>query len=233
MKLKELGILLLSISIPVMVFSIFVINYMELFYVFLGIFIIGLASFSISDNYIFPYVIREMIESSALNIEAILEEFDARGKGIYLNKEGRDIAFIPYEENEYFEKDHVNKIISSPLRILNERGVTVFIPTPPINKEGDERDESFLKKILIEHLDLADDVKLIKNDVENKSELIINIINPKGRYLNIPRYEKCLGHLESSIALSSLSKYYGKPIHFVREAKNQNGIILEGEILNG
>ena len=233
MELRGLGTILLSISIPMMALSILIFYNLQLFYVSLGVFVVGLAAFSVSERPIFPYVIREMIESSALNVEAIIEEFDARGKGIYLNKGGRSVAFIPFTELVEVDKETLEEIISLPLRVLNKGGVFVFIPMPLVEVEGEVSDESFLRQVLVEYLDFADDVKLVKSVADKGIKLRVSIENPKGKYLNIPRYEKTLGHLEGSIALSALSKYYGKPVRFIGEAKATKSLIIEGEIING
>jgi hypothetical protein len=226
MRIKELGIILITISIPLSIFSILVLNYMELFYVSLGILIIGLSSISIEEKSLLPYTLRKLIESSILNIEALLEEYDAVGKALYLEKEGRNIAFIPYKnEVDYIElAKFINNI---PLRVSNDMGLIVFPPFYSIKEKGEMSDESWLNSILVEDLNLADNIKILKEN----NYLTIGIRNPKSHLLNIPRYKKCMGSLETSIALSAISRYYGKPIKFVEELISKEDLIVRAEVV--
>jgi hypothetical protein len=226
MKIRELGLILISISIPLSIFSIFVLNYMELFYVSLGILIIGLSSISVEENTVLPYTLRKLMESSILNIEAILEEYDTLGKALFLEKDGRTIAFIPYkEENDYIKIiRYINEI---PLRVVNDLGLIIFPPFYEVKRIDRESAESWLSNVLVDYYDLADGVKLLNEE----GSLTIRIDKPKGSYLNIPRYKKCLGSLETSIALSALSKYYGKPVKFHEELLSNQGLIVKAEVV--
>ncbi|MFP3317116.1 MAG: hypothetical protein RXN79_01780 [Candidatus Nanopusillus sp.] len=226
MKVKELGLILIIISIPLSVFSIFILNYMEMFYVSLGILVIGLSSFSIDDNNILPYTLRKMIESSVLNIEALLEEYNTLGKAIYTEKDDRNIAFIPYKEDEnyYYLVDYIKKI---PLRVSNDLGIIIFPPFHKVEYNYKVSDESWINSIIVDDLNLASNVKILKEN----NLITVNINEPKGRYLNIPRYYKCLGSLETSITLSALSTYYRKPVRLIEEIKSDQGIIVRAEVI--
>jgi hypothetical protein len=194
----------------------------------LGSVIVGIASLMLPPNPIPSSLVREMLQNSATNIEAVLEEFGVKGKAMYLPpREGRVTAFITLEERPVVE------IASSagevPLRVLSmasgSRGVTIFPPGSELPKSQEAHsegsNEDFLRTVLVDTSEL---VRSVKSNTLGDTE-VVEIKGAKS-IPNLPRFNHCLGSLPSSIAASALAYKTGRRVVIDSEDVNGTDILL-------
>lgn len=166
-----------------------------------------------------------MLKGSLYNVEAILEQFEAKEKAIYLpRREQRVCCYIPLGEpvNAYL----ISKLLDVPQRLVvdvdRKLGLMISIPVGDdllASLNEDITPEEALRYILIDNLELTKSLKEIKKD----GEIIIQM---KGLTLNLnlPRYGAVLGTLQTSIAGSVLAIKYNAPIGLKEENTTRNAI---------
>jgi hypothetical protein len=166
-----------------------------------------------------PENLHAMIRASLYNVEAILEQFEAEEKAIYLPRRGgeRSRACIPLKEPA--DISLLSKLIAAPASLIVDidRKLWLMISIPvgydlldSINE--DYTPEKALRYTLIEGLGLIQSLKEVKqgNDI---------VIEMKGSTLSLdlPHYNKILGTLQTSITGCILADEYNTPISLVEE----------------
>lgn len=220
---RYLGIALTVFGYLFTIYSEWILSDVTLTALGISIIILGLTLFFVPSNPIPSHQIRAMLQGSLINIEALLEEFEALGKAIYLTpKNGRCNAFIPIEEKPI----HLNpdKI---PNRLLTgtptEPGLLVFPPGSEIVRlallPDDIGLEDALNYVLVDILEAANNVKV----VFEKEEIAIEITEPRN-ISDLPRVNHSLGSASVSVAGSTLAHVLDSPMCFVREEISEKKI---------
>jgi hypothetical protein len=221
---KYLGIAFTVFGYLFTIYSEWILNDITLTALGISIIILGLTLFFIPSNPVPSQEIRAMLEGSLLNIEALLEEFDAQGKAVYLPpRDGRGNAFIPIEESPL----HLN-LYKIPIRLLtgtpNEPGLFVFPPGSEIIRLAllpeDIGLEDALNYVLVDILEAANNVKLVLE----KEEIALEINEPRSMS-DFPRVNHSLGSVTVSVAGLVLAQIMGKLIYFDREEKNEKKVV--------
>jgi len=203
---QHLGLALLAFGAVVSATSFFVLQSVPLTALGLGAIMVGIASAMLPPTSVPSSLVKEMLQNSATNIEAILEEFNVKGRALYLPpRDGRVTAFISIEDKPVLEVASSGEV---PLRVLSmaggSRGVTVFPPGSELPKSQDSYRETtyedLLRSVLVDASELADSVKITSQGdievVEIKSAKVV----PR-----LPKFDACLGSLPSSVAASALA----------------------------
>lgn len=117
-RFTAVGAGLVGLGTILAAFSYFVLLSVPLTALGLAFVILGCVMF-IFPEYLVPHqVVRGMISGAAANIEAMLEEFAASKKAVYLPpKEGKVYAFVPLSENLSYPK--VREIADAPKRVIS------------------------------------------------------------------------------------------------------------------
>ena len=214
---QYLGIGFIAFGVPFAAYSYLVLFSIPLTALGLGTLILGLALLQIPSSPIPGHHIRAMVEASLVNIEALLEEYDARGKAVYLMVGERVNAFIPLREGPIIDwlilEEIPNRVLT---RIGDVEGLLVFPPGSELVRLAllpeEIGAEDALNSVLV---DLVESVDIVKAVVEG-DQVVVELFKPKNdaRYMRIDR---CLGSLPVSIAGCVLAEAMGKSVLFQRE----------------
>lgn len=222
-----LGSILAGFGLIFSILSYFIIANIPLTALGIGCLIIGIASIMLPPDPVPKSIVREMLRNSATNIEALLEEFQVEGKAIYLPpKEGYVSAFITIEEKSTIEIAQADEI---PLRLLSSasgiRGVTIFPPASEIPKAVEAYEESsyeqLLNSVLVEQLEIAASVRVVE-----KGDVFAVEINKPKIMPKLPKFNRSLGTLPSSVAASVLAFNKKSRVAIEEEKVFDNKIIL-------
>jgi hypothetical protein len=162
--------------------------------------------------------IRAMMEASLVNVEALLEEFDVRGKAVYMPPDdGRVHAFVPLQGNVDLGAVDPQRV---PVRVLTEaggvRGVTVFPPGSEavrLSLLPDEAGaEDALSHVLVDFVEAAESVKLVRRG----GEAVVELGRPRGSS-EYPRVNGCLGSYPVSLAGCVLAHVLRSPVAYMGE----------------
>lgn len=233
-KLSILGLVLLCFGIPLSAFS---------FFVFLntGLTAFGLACVILGGTMVLtPWSpvpepsVKGMMEGSCLNIEALLEEFDAVEKAIYLPpSENKVYSYVSLSSNPG-DLD-LKKIISAPRRVITDSGghPGLFIFSPGgelVRKSGIEPDmglEAALSLILVDFVELVDSVEFS----EENGKIEVRLRNPQ-LDTEFPTYKKILGSIPTSVAGCVIAFSLDLPIKFTGERREGNEIIAKFKVVS-
>jgi len=193
----------------------------------------------IFPEYLVPHqVVKGMISGSVANIEAILEEFAAAHKAVYLPpKDGKVYAFVPLSRNSFYPE--FNRIVDAPKRIISNvnghPGLFIYPPGSDVvalsgvveetmgeerEKEGKEFSlEDFLPQLenAISYLivDFAELASRVQVSFE-KNKALLRMKNIK---LNVeaPRFTRVLGSPPASLAACVIAQITRMPVKVVEE----------------
>ncbi|MBD3171177.1 hypothetical protein GF326_01765 [Candidatus Bathyarchaeota archaeon] len=163
--------------------------------------------------------VRALVEAAAVNIEAILEEFDASRHGVYLPpRDERVYCFIPLG-NEDFDG---SSIMRAPIRVVTRfSGVDGLILFPPggevirLAELGVEAGlEDSLVYILVDYLELVESVRSVV-----RGDRVVVEFNQPRLDTSFNRFQDCLGSLSSSVSGCVLASVLGKPVMYMGEER--------------
>jgi hypothetical protein len=169
---------------------------------------------------------RAMMEGSLVNLEALLEEFDVRGKAVYLPpSEGRVYAFIPVQENVDLGAINPRQV---PVRVLSEaggvRGVTVFLPGSEAVRlsllPGEVGAEDALNYVLVDFIEAVESVKFVRRG----GEAVVELGKPRAAS-EYSRVNECLGSYAVSVAGCVLAHVLRSPVHYRGEEASGDSIL--------
>ena len=180
--------------------------------------IIGANLVLLPDNPVPTHQIRAMMEGACVNIEALLEEFDASERAVYLPpREGRVYAFVPLANGVGsglygFEK--------APLRVLTEvsgePGWFLFPPGSEVVRlsvlSEDYGVEEALNYVMVDFLEAVQSVKT----VEDGGRVVVELRVPRVS-TDFPRFQRVLGSVPCSLAGCVLASVLGRPVLFSDE----------------
>lgn len=229
-----MGLGLITFGVPFAYYSYIVLNNISFTSLGLACVILGVTLLQVPSNPIPKKDVRAMMEGSCINIEAVLEEFDAKGKAVYLPpKDGRVYSFVSINNNVKIDP---LKVIDAPLRVLSESydfpGIIVFPPGSEVVRLAsipeDSGIEESLNYVLVDFLEAAESIK----SIENEDRVIVEINKPKVT-TEFPRYKISLGSLTTSIAGCVLSYIQRKPVYYVGEENSSQKILATFEVSHG
>jgi hypothetical protein len=180
--------------------------------------VLGATTVLIPENPILASNIRSMIKGSCLNIEALLEEFDAEERCVYLPpRDGRVFAYVPL--NTGHGLSNVWQAMEAPIRVVTEvggeQGLMIFLPVSNdmLSSIGeDSKAEEALSNILVEKLEFLESVK----EAESGDKVVVRMSGSRME-TDLPRFKKVLGSLPTSIAGCVLAFVFDKPLVLIEE----------------
>lgn len=221
-----LGLVLTVLGIPFAAYAYYVLLNVPLTVLGLACVILGATMFLIPSSPVPPQTVRAMVEASCVNVEALLEEMDAREKGVYLPpRDDRGWAYVPLSGNPGL--DNAWEVLDAPVRVVTdaggEPGLMVFPPGSEVvrlSMLGEEVGlEEALSYVLVDFLEGAESVKA----THAGGDIVLKI---QGSRLetDFPRYRSVLGSLPVSLAGSVLAAITGRPVKLLEESE------IRGEI---
>lgn len=241
-RLTGVGVGLVGFGAILAPFSYFVLVNVPLTSLGLALAILGLVVL-ILPEYLVPHeVVRGMISGSVTNIEAMLEEFGATRKAIYLPpREGKVYAYVPLSGNPSYPE--FSEIVNAPKRIISNldghAGLFIYPPgTDVVALSGVGRDENieereetdgnkersmddFLPEVengisycLVDFAELVSKVQV--NFEENK--VFLGMKNVKIE-VEAPRFSRVLGSIPTSLAACVIAKVSKMPVKIVEERR--------------
>jgi hypothetical protein len=181
--------------------------------------ILGLTLLWLPEQAVPAGAVRSVLEGATLTIEALLEEFDATEKAVYLPpKAGLVTAFIPLKTNP--ETPSVQAMLDAPRRVLTEAGgkpgLLVIPPgaelvraTYPSEEPGLEGAVQYL---LTEASELCSSAKL----VESADQIILELKGIKVK-TEAARYNLCLGSIPASLAACVVTAIKKRPLYLASQ----------------
>ncbi len=167
--------------------------------------------------------VRAMIEGSCVNIETLLEEFNARGRAVFLPpRDGSVYAFVPLEPNG--KPSTAWAASESPINVLidanGELGLMIFPPGSEViglsqlnHKYGIEK---ALKYVLIDFLGAVESLKADRRQGGVVVEMIVSREPTK-----FPMCKQSFGTLPTSIAGCILSTVLEVPLRLLYEQEEE------------
>jgi hypothetical protein len=174
---------------------------------------------------------RAMMEASLVNVEALLEEFDVKGKAVYMPpNDGRVHAFIPVQGNVDLGAIDPQRV---PVRVLTEaggvRGVTVFPPGSEAVRLSllpeEAGAEDALSHVLVDFIEAVESVKLVRRG----SEAVVELGRPRASS-EYPRVNGCLGSYPVSLAGCVLAHVLRGPILYRGEEASGSSTLAYFEV---
>ena len=159
-----------------------------------------------------------MIEESYVNIEAILKQFDARERCIYLPpRDEKVFAYVPLSNDHTPEEAW--RSLESPINTVtiagDKPGLMIFLPISYnmlTSIEDNTNAEVALKTILVDQTEILGSIK------ESESENRIQVIMSGSKFkIENPIIKSVFGSIPTSIAGCILSYIYNKPLVFIKE----------------
>jgi hypothetical protein len=170
--------------------------------------------------------VRAMVEASCVNVEALLEEFDVRGRGVYLPpKDGRGYVYVPLKGNPGV--GGASAAMRAPTRVFvkveGEPALMVFPPGSEVVRlsglGGEAGVEEALGFVLVDFLEAVHGVKAIREGGRVVVEYSRPVVGT-----GFPRFVAVLGSLPVSIGGSVLASVLGAPVELVEEESSPGRI---------
>ena len=168
-------------------------------------------------------MVRAMVEASCVNVEALLEEFDVRGRGVYLPpKEGRGYVYVPLKGGA-----DVSGAMRAPTRVFvkvdGAPGLMVFPPGSEVVRlsglGGEAGLEEALGFVLGDFLEAVHGVKAIREG----DRVVVEYSGPVVG-TGFPRFVAVLGSLPVSVGGSVLASVLSAPVELVEEESSPGRI---------
>lgn len=195
----------------------------------IGSIIVGIAAILLPEEPIPSLTIRSLIESSALTIEAILEELRIESKGIYLPPNETYVSVVlPLKSIESLEFDEFSKD-NVFLLVRNTPAIKFFPPGCTIAKSIINQDLSLdeaLEKVLVDTTEFCSKVKL----VETVEGIVIEIDSPYTKE-KLPYFSKCLGSLPASLCAIVTATVKKSALQIIKEEIDKNKLYVYIKLL--
>ena len=214
------GVVLMFFGVPFAVYSYFVL--LDVTFTALGLasLVLGATALLVPSSPVPAGTVRAMVEGASVNVEALLEEYDASSKAYYLPPvDGRVYCYVPLSGG--LESWQLERVIGSPIRVVTDvagsRGLMVFPPGSEIVRLsllGEESGlEDALSYVLVDYLEAVESVKAVLS-----GDRVVVQLNRYRVDTDFPRVKLCLGSIPVSTAGCVLAWVTGKPVLFVDEA---------------
>jgi hypothetical protein len=192
----------------------------------LGCVVLGSTLLMVPESAVPSREVKAMIEGGLVNVEAVLEEYDARGRAVYLPpNEGRVQAFVPISENPHMDAINPDTV---PRRVLTEaggvRGVMVF----PLGSEAvrlsqlpeDVDAEDTLSHVLVDFIEIVESIKYVRSG----AEVVVELGRPR-LASEYPRVNTCFGSFSVSVAGCVLAHVLRSLVYFKGEEVSGSSVI--------
>ena len=213
------GAVLMVFGVPFALYSYLVL--LDVTFTALGLasVVLGATALLIPSSPVPAGTVRAMVEGASVNVEALLEEYDASSRAFYLPPvDGRVYCFVPLSGD--VGGWQLDRIMDGPVRVISEvaggRGLVVFPPGSEIVRLsllGEESGlEDALSFVLVDYLEAVESVRAVES-----GDRVVVQLNKFRMDTGFPRVKLCLGSIPVSTAGCVLAWVTGKPVRFVDE----------------
>jgi hypothetical protein len=195
-----------------------------------GVLIVGLSILLTPSTPIPKKAVRELLEGSIVNSEAILEEFNLSSKGYYTpSSDGKVYVYIP------FSSDSGPPKTSNPPKglVSTVDGKPYLTLIPPMFElarfEESSSLEASISEALVDLTELCESVNIFQEDEDTVT------VEAKGvrGHVGAGRFKKVLGSLEASIAATITAKTLGKPVYIETEKEKGKTRQIKLKVVGG
>ena len=225
-RYEALGLGLLIFGVPLSAYSYLVLQNTPFTALGVACVVLGTSLIIVPGNPVPTDNVRAMVEGSCVNIEALLEEFDAKERAVYLPpRDGRVYAYVPLSSEP--SESSLRMLEKVPLRVLvdvgGHPGLFIFPPGSEVVRLSllpeDSGLEDALQYVLVDFLEAVSSVKAVKG----ADQIVIEYTNPRMR-TDFPRYQRSLGSLVTSISGCVLSSVLNKAAYLVDESVTEKSV---------
>lgn len=213
------GLALALFGIPFAAFSHWILSNVPLTALGLACIILGATIMCTPSSPVPKQATRMMVEGSCVNIEALLEEFNATEKALYLPpREGRVYALVPLKSNpRLLDADEARR---APIRVITRAGdglgLLIFPPGSELVRlsgiTADSSLEDALSQVLVDLVEAVESVRAVREG----DTIIVDLVGPRLR-TDFQRFRRVFGSLEASIAGCVLASCLEAQILFEEE----------------
>jgi hypothetical protein len=176
-----------------------------------------------------------MIEDSCLDIEMLLEEFDASSKAVYMPpRDGLVYAYVPLTANPSYEG--VSAAMEAPTKVISGKGRTraqtlmIFPPGSEVVRiasleKGADVDEA-LSHILVDLLEVVESLKVVRSN-----DTYILEMSRTQSDTRFPRFKVVPVLLLTSIIGCILATVLWKPVMLVNEDLSIKKVTVSFKVL--
>lgn len=209
-----LGLGLIIFGLPFALFSDLVLLNVPLTSLGLACVILGATVMLTPSSPVPVHTVRAMVEGACINIEALLEEFDAYHKAVYLPpREGRVYVYVPLTSNPGASTAWAAQ--KAPKRVVTqtegEPGLLVFPPGSEVVRlsllSSQSGVEEALTHVLVDFLEAVHSVRA----VQDGQQIVIDMTGSRVE-TEFPRFRRILGSLATSTAGCVLSTVIEAPV---------------------
>lgn len=203
---------------PLALFSWYVLLNTPLTALGLGLVVLGATLVLVPGSPVPREAVRGMVEGACVNVEALLEEFDARGRAVYLPpRDGRVYVWVPLKADAKVDE---SALVRAPSRVLSEvggvAGLMVFPPGSEVVRlsglGGEAGLEEALGFVLVDYLEGVESVKSVRVG----DRVVVEVVGPR-MVTGFPRFASSLGSLPVSVAGCVLASSLGRPVFYLGE----------------
>ena len=229
-----LGIILGVFGLPFTLFSYYVLIDSTLTAVGLACLVIGSILVFTPANPVPRQSVRAIMEASVVNVEALLEEYDAKMNAVYLPpRDGRVFAFLPL--NEYSDQS-VTRLDNIPVRVIVESGAIRGLMVLPPGSEAvrladlgeDSGVEDALNYVLVDFLESVESVQ----SVSTGDNVVVQFKKPVLRS-EYARFNALLGSLPASVAGCVIAGVLDIPVSYLGEDVSGDSVTVRFRVLDG
>jgi hypothetical protein len=229
-----LGIVMGVFGLPFALFSYYVLMDSTLTALGLACLVVGSVLVFTPSNPVPRQSVRAIMEASVVNVEALLEEYDASMNAVYLPpRDGRVFAFLPL--NEYSDQA-VTRLGNVPVRVIVESGAIRGLMVLPPGSEAvrladlgeDSGVEDALNYVLVDFLESVESVQ----SVTTGSNVVVQFKKPvlTSEY---SRFNMLLGSLPASIAGCVIAGVLDAPVSYLSEDISDDSYTVRFRVLDG
>jgi hypothetical protein len=229
------GVVLMVFGAPFAAFSYWILGDVTFTSVGLASLIIGATALLVPSRAVPGESVRALVEAAAVNVEALLEEFDAGQRGYYLPpRDGRVYCFVPLAAG--FDERNLQRFDNVPLRVvssvLGASGVSVFPPGSEVVRLAGLGEESGVEDalvfVLVDYVELVESVRAVVSG----DRVVVELVKPRVD-TEYARFRQCLGSVPSSVAGCVLAWVLGEPVAFLGEEQVGDKVTASFRIIYG
>lgn len=229
------GVVLCVFGAPFAAFSYWMLGDVTFTSIGLAALIIGSTALLVPSRAVPGESVRALVEAAAVNVEALLEEFNADHPGYYLPPRGdRVYCYVPLDDG--FDERSLVRLEKQPLRLVNNiygvNGLCVFPPGSEVVRLAGLGEESGVEDalvyVLVDFTELVEGVRAVVNG----DRVIVELIKPRVD-TEYTRFKKCLGSVPASVAGCVLALVLGGTLAYVGEEAQGDRVTVSYRVVKG
>lgn len=226
-RYASIGLALIGFGAPLSLTGHFVLGDVSVTALGLSSVILGLTAANLPEEVVPPVSVRSMLRSSALNVEALLEEFEPV-KAVYAPRGDVVAAYLPLEDKPGLDLDALD---DAPRRLLTsvdgEPALMVFPPGSELPRSSEvDSLEGVLRELLVERSELCSSVR-----ASTVGDLVVVEVGGVKASAEAPRLEELMGGLHGCVAACATASQMGGKVEFLDERTEDGKSVLRFQVV--